>query len=118
MDKKKIFGLYQYYLLGEVNKEKNEKKLLNWFNKCLSRGSFLYQKVAQNLKEDWDFSRLPPLEKAILIYGAYELLFEQEPHHSRLVINNVLNFSKAYLEKEKIGYINKVLDLLVKEKNG
>jgi transcription termination factor NusB len=59
---------------------------------------------------------LPPLEKAVLIYGVYELFFEQKLQHAKLVINNVLNFSKAYLEKEKIGYINKVLDLLVKEK--
>ena len=52
-----------------------------------------------------------------MIYSAYELFFEQKPQHSNLVINNVLNFSKAYLEREKIGYINKVLDLLSQEKN-
>ena len=116
LDKKKIFLLYQYYLLGEINEGENEKKLIDWFDGLLKKENFLKQKVANKLKKNWDFFRLPPLEKAILIYGAYELFFEQEPEHSNLVINNVINFSKAYLEKEKVGYINKVLDLLAEEK--
>ena len=52
LEKKKIFGLYQYYLLGEINEEENKKKMLNWFNKCLTQESFLRQKVAQKLKKD------------------------------------------------------------------
>ncbi|MCE8158919.1 MAG: hypothetical protein I3270_00325 [Candidatus Moeniiplasma glomeromycotorum] len=117
LDKKKIFLLYQYYLLGKINPEGIKEETLNWFNnKCLAKESFLQQKVAQQLKSTWDFPRLPPLEKAILIYGAYELLLEQKASHANLVINNLINFSKAYLEKEKIGYINKVLDLLIQEK--
>lgn len=117
LDKKKIFLLYQYYLLGETNPEGIKEEAVNWFNnQFLAKENFLRQKVAQQLKSTWEFSRLPPLEKAILIYGAYELLLEHKESHSNLVINNLINFSKAYLEKEKIGYVNKVLDLLAKEK--
>jgi len=113
LDKKKIFLLYQHYLLGEINPEGIKEEAVNWFNnQFLAKEDFLQQKVSQHLKSTWDFSRLPPLEKAILIYGAYELLLEQKASHSNLVINNLVNFSKAYLGKEKIGYINKVLDLL------
>jgi transcription termination factor NusB len=60
---------------------------------------------------------LPPLEKAILIYGVYELLFGQSPNYEKVIIDQTINFSKAYLEESKYKYINKVLDLLFKEKN-
>jgi hypothetical protein len=52
LDKKKIFGLYQYYFLGKINQAENEKKLLSWFNECLVQENFLRQKVASKLKKD------------------------------------------------------------------
>ncbi|KLL02226.1 MAG: transcription antitermination protein NusB [Mycoplasmataceae bacterium RC_NB112A] len=118
LDKKKIVLLYQYYLLGKINPEGAEEKLIEWFKQCLAQENFLRPRIAAKLKKDWEFSRLSPLEKAILIYGAYELLVETRTKLflSNLIINNLINFSKAYLEKEKVGYINKVLDLLSQEK--
>jgi transcription termination factor NusB len=58
---------------------------------------------------------LPPLEKAILIYATYELLFGQSIHYPKVIIDQIINFSKVYLEEGKYKYVNKVLDLLVKE---
>ena len=34
-----------------------------------------------------------------------------------MIIDQTINFSKVYLEEGKYKYINKVLDLLFKEKN-
>jgi transcription termination factor NusB len=33
-----------------------------------------------------------------------------------MIIDQTINFSKVYLEEEKFKYINKILDLMVKEK--
>jgi transcription termination factor NusB len=60
---------------------------------------------------------LPPLEKAILTYAAYELLLVQDLNQVKMIIDQTINFSKAYLEEGKYKYINKVLDLLFKEKS-
>jgi transcription termination factor NusB len=60
---------------------------------------------------------LPPLEKAILTYAAYELLLVQDLNQVKMIIDQTINFSKAYLEEGKYKYINKVLDLLFKEKH-
>jgi len=72
--------LYQYYLLGEV-REFTDQKLKNqeriaWLNNCQKKEKYLREKVDENLKEGWHFSHLPPLEKAILISGVYELLWK------------------------------------------
>jgi len=60
---------------------------------------------------------LPPLEKAILTYAAYELLSAQDFNQVKMIIDQTVNFSKVYLEEGKYKYINKILDLLFKEKS-
>lgn len=75
----------------------------------------LSEKISKNLKTGWDFSRFPPLEKAILTYAAYELLFGKNTDLAKMIIDQTINFSKVYLEEGKYKYINKVLDLLIKE---
>lgn len=120
LDKRKIFLLYQYYLLGGVREERSENEKdqarLVWLENCLKKEKFLGEEVAKKLKVGWEFSRLPPLEKSILIYATYELLFNQIPSYSKLIIDQVINFSKVYCEEVKYKYINKILDLLIKEK--
>jgi len=59
---------------------------------------------------------LPPLERAILVYAAYELLFGKNANLGEMIIDQTINFSKVYLETGKHRYINKVLDLIIKEK--
>jgi len=60
---------------------------------------------------------LPPLEKAILTYAAYELLSAQDFNQVKMIIDQTVSFSKVYLEEGKYKYINKILDLLFKEKS-
>ena len=50
LNKKKIFLLYQYYLLGEINPEGVEEELVNWFNEWATEESFVREKVAGKLK--------------------------------------------------------------------
>ena len=120
LDKRKIFLLYQYYLVGVIENikisedEKTTKRLL-WSEKCLEKENLLREKIAKKLKVGWEFSRLLPLEKALLVYASYEILFNQENHYAKMIIDQVINFSKVYLEENKHKYINKILDFFFKE---
>jgi len=58
---------------------------------------------------------LPPLERAILIYASYELLLGKDTYLGKMIIDQAINFSKVYLEDNKYKYINKVLDLIIRE---
>ena len=118
LDKRKIFLLYSYYLLGKVQKteKESEKERTIWLNQCLEKEKYLSEKITKKLKTGWEFSHLPPLERAILTYAAYELLFGKNIDLSKMIISQAISFSKAYLEEDKYKYINKVLDLVSKEK--
>lgn len=50
-----------------------------------------------------------------MIYATYELLSNQNDNYSKMIIDQAINFSKVYLEENKYKYINKVLDLIMKE---
>ena len=116
LDKRKIFLLYNYYLLNSAQKteDENEERII-WLNKCLEKEKLLVEKINKKLKIGWEFSHLPPLERATLTYASYELLFGKNNDLFRMIISQTINFSKAYLEENKYKYINKVLDLINKE---
>ena len=118
LDKRKIFLLYSYYLLRKAQKIENEsdKERIFWLNNCLEKEKYLSEKITKKLKTGWEFSHLPPLERAILTYSTYELFFGKNTDLDKMIISQAISFSKAYLEENKYKYINKVLDLISKEK--
>lgn len=57
-------------------------------------------------KADWSWERITPLNKAILIYGAYEMLFNDKA----LVIDVLVDYSKEFSPDDTFKFINSVLD--------
>lgn len=117
LDKKKIFFLYRYYLLErdffDINKEIIDKKRSNWFVNCLEKEKEIKNKISKKLKINWNFDRIFPLERAILAYGCYEI--ENYNIYSKIIIDQIVNFSKVYLDESKYKYINKILHLIFKD---
>jgi transcription termination factor NusB len=123
LEKKKIFLLYRYYLFGntcavfkgEAEPSNGEKKeLRDWFETILTREIELKSNVSANLNPSWEFVDIPPLEKAILIFGANEILFLADPEDFPRIVDQIINFSRSYLEENKFKYINKNLDMIFK----
>lgn len=98
LKKEEIFLIYQDYLFG---KEKPFAELENT--------------IERKLKEGWSFERLPPLEKAVLIFSIQKI--KKEKKLWKPIIDQVINFSKVYLEQDHYKYINKVIDLIIKDEN-
>ena len=121
LDKRKIFLLYQYYLLGQAGKvavlDSQIIARQEWYTRCLACETYLREKITTYLKEDWQFAALPPLEKAILIFAAYELVEGEKKALALPIIDQTINFSKVYLTADKFKYVNKVLDRLWKSLN-
>ncbi|KLL04099.1 MAG: transcription antitermination protein NusB [Mycoplasmataceae bacterium CE_OT135] len=124
LDKQKISLLYKYYLLGDLSwlepakeqvQTEKQKAQIAWFLNCWEKEKYLITQIESKLKTGWTFSRLPPLEKAVLIYAAYEIFFAKGVFIPSL-LNQVVEFSKRYLENDKYKYINKILDLIYKSK--
>ncbi|MDO4288064.1 MAG: transcription antitermination factor NusB [Eubacterium sp.] len=64
--------------------------------------------IKKYLKQDWEFSRVPKSEKAILRLGAAELVYLNIP--KEIAINEAVELAKTYAELESKGYINGILN--------
>jgi len=126
LDKRKIFLLYQYYLLGyttEVEKNEdtkdNEKQFSRkkWFISFIANENIINESIRKYLNNGWTLARLPELERAVLGFAVFEIVVSSRKSPYKIVMDQTINFCKTYLDKKKYRYVNKVLDFIVKEKN-
>ncbi len=65
-------------------------------------------------KADRPFSELDPVEKGILMMGAYELASRVDVPY-RVVINEGIELAKSFGAADSHKYVNSILDALAKE---
>lgn len=61
-----------------------------------------------------DFSKIDPIEKAVLRLGTFELIFKPEVPY-RVVINEGVNLAKSFGSEKSHAYVNSILDKLAKK---
>ncbi|WP_369085967.1 transcription antitermination factor NusB [Metamycoplasma spumans] len=92
-----------------------DNDLDNWEVKILSTIESKYDlfiNIAKRfISEEWEWSRINPLTRAIIIYGEYELLLNDP----KVVINEMINISKIFSPNNDYKFVNKVLDLASKK---
>lgn len=69
--------------------------------------------IAGHLKDNWDFSRVPKMEKAIMRLGVTELLYTKVP--KEVAINEAVELAKKYASEESKNYINGILNKVAVE---
>ena len=61
--------------------------------------------IVKNLN-NWKWERIAPLERSILLFGAFEMMFKSKA----LVINGMVMISKGFIDDEKHKFINAILE--------
>ncbi len=115
-------GLYQWQLAGtdpavitrQLAEAKGFDKVDPEYFKALIEGTVaaapeLEREIAPLL--DREFSRLSPVERGILLLGAYELVHRPDVPF-RAVINEAVELAKSYGGTDGHKYVNGVLDKL------
>lgn len=62
--------------------------------------------ISSYLSANWNWSRISPLERAILVFGAFELGFAEK----KIVINELVSYTKGFVPGDNYKFINAVLD--------
>ncbi len=71
--------------------------------------------ISKYLKKNWDLSRLPKAEKAILRLAAAEMFFVPEEVPKEIAINEAVELTKKYGEEDGSRYVNGILNNMAKE---
>jgi N utilization substance protein B len=78
----------------------------------LDNQSILRATISGHLAQNWSFTRLTGVERAILSLGAYEILFTETP--DIVAINEAIELSKDFSDEKSSKFVNGVLTNLIK----
>jgi len=70
--------------------------------------------VIQKFAEKWTLSRIASIDRNILRFAAYELLYRKDIPDA-VTINEALEIAKKYSTAESAAFINGILDRIAKE---
>lgn len=88
-----------------------------WIDDFRKQEFMILGKLEQNLKNGWSLSKIPAFEKALLATALYEIkqLPVGDKQDAFNIIDQAVHFSKKYFDFENYKYVNKILDIIVKE---
>lgn len=75
----------------------------------------IIKNISENLKEDWDITRISKINLALLKISLYEMLYADVPY--KVAINEVIELAKKYADEQSPIFINGVLASGVKKNN-
>lgn len=70
--------------------------------------------ISQYLKSGWSIERISVMERAILRFAVYELLFQQETP-PKVIINEAIELAKQFGDADSRRFINGILGKLLRE---
>ncbi len=73
--------------------------------------------LIESAAENWELKRMAPVDRNTLRVAVCELLY-QEKTPSRVLVNEAIEISRAFGTAESAGFINGVLDAVVKNHEG
>lgn len=68
--------------------------------------------ISQNLKEDWQLSRISKVNLAILKLAIYEMNYNKLPY--KIAVNEAVELAKKYGEDTSPGFVNGILANIIK----
>jgi len=101
------------------NNEITDTKVIEYL-KDIKDGLIKYSKeinelIENNLKENWNLSRIPKINLSLIKIAIYEMLYKSLPY--KVAINEVVELAKKYSDEYAPTFINGILASVVKEKN-
>ncbi|MBR3132516.1 MAG: transcription antitermination factor NusB [Clostridia bacterium] len=98
---------------NEIKSENTIEYLKDVLNGVQEHQDEINQLISNNLKKDWDISRISKINLAILKLAIYEIKFTDIPF--KVAINEAVELAKKYGDDNASTFINGVLASVVKE---
>jgi len=71
-------------------------------------------KIIQKCTEKWNIERIIPIDKNILRFSIYEILYRHDIPY-QVTINEAVEIAKKYSTKQSAAFINGILDRIAKK---
>jgi len=88
----------------------DEKKFASDIIKGVRENLISLDKIIKEYSENWDFTRISYVNKAILRIALYQLIYMKDEIPAKVVIDEAIRLAKEFAEEESSRYINGMLD--------
>ena len=78
-----------------------------------NNNSEIEKAISENIKSDWDITRISKIDLTLLKLGIYEIEYSKLPY--KVVINEVVELAKKYGDDNSKSFVNGVLANIVKK---
>ena len=78
-----------------------------------NNNSEIEKAISENIKSDWDITRISKIDLTLLKLGIYEIKYSKLPY--KVVINEVVELAKKYGDDNSKSFVNGVLASIVKK---
>lgn len=102
-----------FFDIKEIEDENVKQYITDMANGIEKNKEEIMNKISENLKEQWEMSRVSKINISLLKLAVYEITYKQIPY--KVVINEVIELAKKYGEDLSSFFINGVLASIVKE---
>ncbi len=102
-----------FFDIKEIEDENVKQYITDMANGIEKNKEEIMNKISENLKEQWEMSRVSKINISLLKLAVYEITYKQIPY--KVVINEVIELAKKYGEDSSSFFINGVLASIVKE---
>lgn len=98
---------------GEVELSKNSKEFIEKYVKGIVENKEEIEETLNSEMVNWSLERIGNVERALLKFGTYELMFEDMGHE--IVVNEIVELAKKYGDEKSHEFINGVLAKIIKK---
>lgn len=100
----------------KVNTEENDYDIKLFANQLIEetiKNIDTIDKIIQKYATRWNIERIIPIDRNILRFSIYEILYRQDIPF-QVTINEAVEIAKKYSTKESVAFINGILDSIAK----
>jgi len=98
---------------GEVKLSENSKEFIEKYVKGIVENKEEIEETLNSEMTNWSLERIGNVERALLKFGTYELMFEDMGHE--IVVNEIVELAKKYGDEKSHEFINGVLAKIIKK---
>jgi len=98
---------------GEVELSKNSVEFIEKYAKGIVEKEQEIKDTLNSEMTNWSLERIGNVERALLKFGTYELMFEDMGHE--IVVNEIVELAKKYGDEKSHEFINGVLAKVIKK---
>lgn len=97
----------------QISEAQVKEYMLDVINGIDNNEEEILKLISQNLKQEWDISRISKVNLVLLKLAIYEMIYSKVPY--KVVVNEAVELAKKYGDDNSPSFVNGILAKIIKQ---